>query len=59
MNFFSRTHSASLSYFLVVVEYAVQLPEAGVNISNVVFCQNVTPTQAETVLHIHKALIAA
>lgn len=54
-----RTHSTSLNYSLVVVEYAVQLPEAGVNISNIVFSQNMTPTQAKTVLHVNKALIAA
>lgn len=53
-----RTHSARLNHSLVVVEYAVQLPEAGVNISNIVHGQNVTPAQAKTVLHINKALIA-
>lgn len=54
-----RTHSASLNHSLVVVEYAVQLSEAGVNISHTIFSQNVTLTQATTVLLINKALIAA
>lgn len=54
-----RTHSTSLSYVLVAVEYVVQHPEACVNILDMVFSQNVTPTQAKTVFHVHKALIAA
>lgn len=54
-----RTHSAGLNHSLVVVEYAVQLTEAGVDISHAIFSQNVTLTQATTVLLINKALIAA
>ena len=37
----------------------IQLPEAAVNISNIVFSQNVTQTQTAGVLQINKALIAA
>lgn len=53
------TYSASLDHSFIVGEYTVQLPEAGVNISNIVFSQNVAPTQTKTVLHINKAVIAA
>lgn len=54
-----RTYSASLNQSFVVVEYAVQLSEARVSISNTVFSQSVTPAQTKTVLHVNKALIAA
>lgn len=54
-----RTYSTSFNHCLIVVEYAVQLLEAGVNVSHIVLGQNVTPAQTETVFHIHKTLIAA
>lgn len=54
-----RTHSASVNYALIVVEYAVQHLEAGVNVSDIVLRQNVTPAKAKTVFHINEALIAA
>lgn len=54
-----RTYSTSFNHCLIIVEYAVQLLEAGVNVSHIVLGQNVTPAQTETVFHIHKTLIAA
>lgn len=53
------TYSASFYYFVVVVENAVQFYKAGINVSNVVFSQNVAPTEAKAVFHCNKALKTA